>query len=158
MNLRSLMNRINNKHIAIAVIAIIGIAYIVCVYWKNDFISNITDKIYDTLGIKQNSTTNESMASVSNGNKNAKVVLYYASWCGYSKQFLPEWEKFVKSASNSLPNIQTQAISCENGTEKQCAEQGVEGYPTILVHLDNRVIAYDGERSAKALTSYCKKM
>jgi thiol-disulfide isomerase/thioredoxin len=101
---------------------------------------------------------NESMTNVDTNqpNNKIKVTLYYASWCGWSKKFLPEWDSFVKHASKNMANISTEKVSCENGTEQEC--KGIQGYPTVLIYINNKVITYDGERTASELANYCAKL
>jgi thiol-disulfide isomerase/thioredoxin len=88
----------------------------------------------------------------------ALVVLYYASWCGHSKNFLPEWEKFSKYASSNMPNIAVGKMVCENGKEKECFQQGVKGYPTVLIYKNKKAETYQGERTADALINYCGQL
>lgn len=89
---------------------------------------------------------------------NALVVLYYASWCGHSKNFLPEWEKFSKYAQKNMSNVAVGKMACENNKEKECFQQGVKGYPTVLIYKNNKVKTYQGERTSDALINYCKAL
>lgn len=87
----------------------------------------------------------------------ADVILYYASWCGYSKLFLPEWEKFEEYAKSSLPNIRVEKIRCEGGHERTCFEKGIEGYPTIVLYPANSTeITYEGERKVDDIVKFIK--
>jgi len=66
-----------------------------------------------------------------------EIILYYALWCGYSRQFIPEWEKFEEYAKKNLPNLRVSKVRCEDGNEPVCKEKGVEGYPTVILYLQN---------------------
>ena len=87
--------------------------------------------------------------------KPINVVLYYANWCGYSKQFLPEWNKFVVYAKKNLPHINVEEIVCENGKEGLCKNRGVKGYPSVLMYKNNKTILFEGKRDAQALVQFC---
>lgn len=88
----------------------------------------------------------------------SSCVLYYAMWCGYSRSFLPEWEKFEKYAASSLPNIETKRVRCEDGLEAECNQKGVRGYPTIIMYrADGSEIPFDDDRTVEALVNFCKK-
>jgi len=100
-----------------------------------------------------NSSRQESMKSV--GKEPINVVLYYANWCGYSKQFLPEWNKFVIYAKKNLPNVSVEEVVCENGKEKLCRDRGVKGYPSVLMYKNNKTILFEGKRDAQALVQFC---
>lgn len=91
-------------------------------------------------------------------NKNNEIILYYATWCGHSKNFLPEWEKFENYAKNYLQNIKVRREQCENGNEKFCTEKGVHGYPTVIFYLKNgSKQIYSGERKMDNLIDFAKK-
>lgn len=99
-----------------------------------------------------------------NNNSNSKIngqneiILYYATWCGYSRMILPEWEKFEKYAKDNLKNIKVSSFKCEGGDEKTCVDKGIQGYPTIiLIKSNGDKIQYDGERTVKGLIDFCSK-
>lgn len=84
------------------------------------------------------------------------IVLYYASWCGYSKMFLPEWEKFKKYAQENLPNILVRSVRCEGGDEATCMQKGVQGYPTVILYkeIGKTGIPFDNDRTAEKLIEF----
>lgn len=88
--------------------------------------------------------------------KHGKIVLYYAMWCGYSKSFLPEWNKFEKWAESNAPNIEVVKIRCEDGTEAECAQKGVEGYPTVIVYKGENEVLFNGDRTEEGLKKFVK--
>ncbi len=85
---------------------------------------------------------------------NITLTLYYALWCGYSKAFLPEWEKFKVLAEKNLPFLKIVSINCEGGNEMICSQSGIEGYPTIVLQIDDAVKQYNGERTVEKLTEF----
>jgi thiol-disulfide isomerase/thioredoxin len=78
-----------------------------------------------------------------------KLTLYYASWCGWSKKFLPIWEEFKK---NNTANIEIETIECTDGNEK-CAR--VQGFPSIILHkTDGSEVEFQNERTVAGLTQF----
>ena len=66
-------------------------------------------------------------------NENGTVALYFASWCGFSRDILnKDWpEVFAKGQHDpKYANIKFEQICCEGGNQSMC--QIVRGYPTIL--------------------------
>lgn len=87
----------------------------------------------------------------------AEIVLYYTTWCGYSRSFLPEWEKFEGQSKDELPFVRVSRVRCEDGNETTCNQKGIEGFPTVMLYLENGTeILFEGERSANSLISFVK--
>ncbi len=93
-------------------------------------------------------TNNDTYANTS---KNIHVALYYATWCGWSKKFLPVWKELKEGPLSS----QVDFVEFECSEErKECA--GVPGFPTIALSVGGKRVDYEGERTAKALTEFIK--
>lgn len=87
-----------------------------------------------------------------------EIVLYYASWCGFSRMILPEWEKFEKWAKANLPKLKVSSIRCESGNEETCFQKGIKGYPTIILYPKNGPeITFNKERTADNITLFVKE-
>ena len=90
--------------------------------------------------------------------KQAEIILYYAMWCGHSKSFLPEWEKFEEYAKKNLPYIRVSRVRCEDGNEATCMQKGVEGYPTVIMYLNSgEEKTFDGNRTFDGLVSFIQQ-
>jgi protein disulfide-isomerase-like protein len=86
----------------------------------------------------------------------AKIVLYYVPWCPHCKNVMPEWKKLeAKTESEEVNNTTVKKVDCEQQPE-EAQKQKVEGFPTILLFKDGKVINYDGERTAEALKEFIK--
>lgn len=81
----------------------------------------------------------------SSGGKNAKVVIIYAPWCGWSKKSLPEFKK-MEQKLNNIPSTDSNGynISCElYNSEDPVGKQKVKeykprGFPAVYVEVDNK--------------------
>ncbi|KAK6484837.1 sulfhydryl oxidase 1 [Huso huso] len=63
---------------------------------------------------------------------NAWVVEFYASWCGYCKQFAPVWKDLASNITEWKPAINLAAIDCAYGRNRiSCAHFEVSKYPTM---------------------------
>jgi thiol-disulfide isomerase/thioredoxin len=71
------------------------------------------------------------------------LALYYADWCGYSKIFLPEWEKIKNSAnSGELGNIKCVQFECTEQKD-ECMKNSIKGFPSMILHkIDGANINY----------------
>jgi len=82
-----------------------------------------------------------------------KVYNFNTSWCGYSKQMQPEWDKFTKN--NKLPNVKVIDVKCDNKDDPNfmmCkdAKYMVEGFPTVVAEMGDKVMQYSGPRTEEA--------
>uniref|UniRef100_A0A060T118 Protein disulfide-isomerase n=1 Tax=Blastobotrys adeninivorans TaxID=409370 RepID=A0A060T118_BLAAD len=77
---------------------------------------------------------------------------FFAPWCGHCKALAPEYEKAATELKEKgIPMAQ---IDCTEN-EDLCAEQKVQGYPTLKVfHGLDKVSQYTGPRKAEALVPY----
>ena len=88
-------------------------------------------------------------------NVKGELILYYATWCGHSRNFLPEWEKFELHAKENMPFLKVDKIRCEDGHEATCQQKGVEGYPTVILYIKNgSEKLFEGQRTAEGLVNF----
>lgn len=100
-----------------------------------------------------NNVNNIDNNNINNINNNNKLILYYAMWCGYSRQFLPIWEQ-IKSAVEQTPDLHTDCVQYDCEAQQQNC-QGINGFPTLTFIKNNGTkIVYNGERSVQAILSF----
>jgi thiol-disulfide isomerase/thioredoxin len=61
------------------------------------------------------------------------VVLFYATWCGFSQRFLPIFEEYSKNNPQECLSV----IVDED--PDACEEYGIEYYPTVIMFKDGKV-------------------
>jgi thiol-disulfide isomerase/thioredoxin len=59
--------------------------------------------------------------------KDRVFVLFYASWCPYSRRFLPTFEKFAQDKSHNCLSVVV------DDKASLCEKYSIEVYPTVLV-------------------------
>lgn len=90
------------------------------------------------------------------GSGKPALVMFYADWCGHSKNMLPAWQQIEQALNQSG---QFEAIALEQ--KKHSAEMqkhGVRGFPDIRFYPDGfpsqNAIPYRGNRSPESLMKF----
>jgi thiol-disulfide isomerase/thioredoxin len=100
---------------------------------------------------------NEHFNSETKNSKEPKpeLILYYATWCHFSREFLDDWSKFDKYAKDNLKNIRVSSVRCEGENEATCQQKGVNGYPTVILYLvDGTEHKFEGPRTVDGLKQF----
>ena len=96
----------------------------------------------------------EAETKISNEPK-PELVLYYATWCHYSREFLGDWSKFDQYAKDNLPKIRVMAVRCEGENEATCQQKGVNSYPTVILYMvDGSEHKFEGPRTVDGLKQF----
>ena len=84
----------------------------------------------------------------SSGTESAKVIIFYAPWCGHCKKSMNE---FLKAS-------QDQSIKLVNSDENRdlVDQYSVSGFPTIMRISDGTI--YEGTRKADDIISFANKV
>lgn len=142
MPLNNIFNNIKKFNPIIICVVLIIILYITYILYNNYFNSNQVDTI-------------DNYDNTSNPDQTHEIILYYAMWCGYSKMFLPEWEKFVEHSKKNFPHLKVTSLRCEGGDEASCQQKGVEGYPTVILYSkEGKETLFQGERTLDGLIKF----
>lgn len=83
-----------------------------------------------------------------------QLSLYYTNWCGYSRQFFPEWEKIQNSDLKDTIKL----ISYDCDKSNQCTIDNVNGFPSLILHKNGQQIKFPDnlERNAENVISFVK--
>jgi len=106
-------------------------------------------------------TSNTEMQSE---NKTAELLFFYADWCPHCKTAKPIWEELKTTYSKKSINgykILFTAVNCteENAeVEKLINKYNVEGYPTIKLIKDNKVIDFEAKPTKENLDKFINTM
>ncbi len=65
--------------------------------------------------------------------KNRAFVLFYATWCPFSRRFLPIFEEFAKSNPQECISVVV------DDKPNLCEEYSIEYYPTVLLFKNGTV-------------------
>ena len=79
------------------------------------------------------------------------LVAFYAPWCHYSQDLLPELDS-ASDYVNFLPDVKVIKVDCWTTSQATCNAQGVKGYPTIKIFKNGVFYKdYNGERKSFGL-------
>lgn len=143
-SIKDFSSRINYTYVIIGLVLILSIYVLYSILSKNS--SNYT--------IQTNALT-ERFEDNKNSEDKGEIVLYYAMWCGFSRSFLPEWEKFEIYAKENLPGIKVIRMQCEDGLEKACQLKGVEQFPMVIYYpVGKNQVMFEKERTMDKLIEF----
>lgn len=89
-------------------------------------------------------------------NNEAELYYFYTNWCPYCKKAKPEWEQLKNEYENKPINgtiVYFREIDCEKDEETP-NQFNVEGYPTIKLVANGKVIEYDAKPNYETLVEF----
>jgi hypothetical protein len=87
-----------------------------------------------------------------------KVYNFNTSWCGWSKRFQPEWDKFCDLCKD-MPHIEVYDVKCDKEENKeQCKKFNIPGYPTVIAQVGDNKVHFEGDRKAERLIEFIKTL
>jgi len=101
-----------------------------------------------------------------NGNGGDVTIYFFsADWCPHCKTATPEWQNFSHNYNGKEVNgyvISCVNINCSNDKDPKVVEYvkkyKIEGYPTIKMVKENKVIDFDAKVTNSALESFVENM
>lgn len=85
------------------------------------------------------------------------LVKFYAPWCGHCKRLAPEYEDAATRLAGDETPVPLAKVDCtnENGGKDICAQNDVQGYPTVKIFRNGQAGDYSDGRDADSIV---KKM
>uniref|UniRef100_A0A6C0EHS0 Thioredoxin domain-containing protein n=1 Tax=viral metagenome TaxID=1070528 RepID=A0A6C0EHS0_9ZZZZ len=135
----SIQDLFNNKYVMIAIIVLIFVvsAYFLYRNYANQNSETITDDIYEGMD--------------NNDGSEAELMLFHVDWCPHCKTALPEWEKLKQEYANKKVNghkiifLEYNCTEESEETTKKMETYKIEGFPTIKLKVEGRVIEFDAK-------------
>ena len=92
------------------------------------------------------------------GSGKPALVMFYAEWCGHSKQLMPGWQQLTQTLNQTG---KLDVISLEQkGNENEMRKHGVTGFPTIRFYPEGfpgaNPIEYSGNRTVDSLIKFAR--
>ncbi len=107
-------------------------------------------------GMNASYKANKEFVEEGQGDKEAVIYYFTASWCPVSKRVFPQWEKFVSEYDGKNINgytLRTRVVDCEK--EQELADKAnIEGYPTVKLMHGNQVVEYDANVKYETLVEF----
>ena len=141
-------NAITGKQFAIILVISI-ILIVVAVYFYKDYFKQKIEGKYDPNSEFLEGPRPDDVPT-------ATLYFFYTNWCPHCKTARPIWNNFKKQIGTTTvknKNIDFVEIDCDKDA-KTAEKFKVEGYPTIILTYDNKVIEYDAKTSLDTLHQF----
>ena len=92
----------------------------------------------------------------SSSNDTADLYFFYTTWCPHCKKAMPVWEKFKENIEpTGMNGVKINFIEVDCDKDPDTAERfNVEGYPTIKLSYNKKVIEYDAKPDIDTLNQF----
>jgi protein disulfide-isomerase A1 len=82
----------------------------------------------------------------------ATVFYFFMPQCGHCQKFNPEWERLQKMVDEKRAPLKLKKVDGTDDANSALVQQhDVKGFPTILMEVGNKSVAYSGQRDADAI-------
>lgn len=83
------------------------------------------------------------------------IIKYFAPWCGHCKSLAPTWEEYGKQEDK---DYKVAKVDCTTEANKPiCSKEGIRGFPTIKVFVDQQSIQHQGARTIEQFDKSVEK-
>ena len=117
------------------------------------------------LSSKKYSDVANTNPSASGNGGDVKIYFFSVEWCPHCKTALPEWQNFSHNYNGKEINgyvINCINIDCTNDKDTKIVEYmetyKIQGYPTIKMVKENKIIDFDAKVTSSALESFVTNM
>ena len=140
---------------------ILGIIILVlsCTVYKKVSKKSSIEQVVEPVAKTPEKSVEQKQSGDSKSSSSAKVIVFYAKWCGFSKKFMGsdfksgEWKK-IKDHSVNL-GLQIEEYTDED--EAQSRKYKVDGFPTVVFESGDNVKKLPGYRPAEGIISELEK-
>lgn len=136
----------NKKLMIVIILAAIFIAAAIWVY--NSYVKPRVDAAY---------VPNKEFIQEKGGSGDtADLYFFYTTWCPHCKKAMPVWEKFKEKVGPAGVNgVKINFIEVDCDKDPDTAERfNVEGYPTIKLSHNKKVVEYDAKPDIETLDQF----
>ena len=112
--------------------------------------SEYNEKYFNKYLLYKKKYLQKKMNNMSGGSYQKELILFKADWCGHCKRFLPIWDKISKD-SNLNVNFTT---FDSDKHKKEIQNYNIEGFPTIIYKVNDKIIEYAGDRDEKSIRDF----
>ena len=104
--------------------------------------------------VPEEDSEEDTTTSMNGTSTNADMYFFYTTWCPHCKNAMPVWNK-LKQETPSVNNVKINYIEVDCDKDKDLAEKyKVEGFPTIKLVYNGRVIEYDAKPELDTLHQF----
>ena len=155
------------KNISLLLVAFLLIYLIAVIIRRFVFpiLNNNSNYVNNKEFVSQDSSNNNNNGSSSENLKGtADILFFYADWCPHCKQAKPEWSKFKEEYSEKVVNgykLNLVDVNCtsELGEPGELIKTyNVEGFPSVKMKANGKIIDFDAKVTKDNLTLFTKKM
>ena len=82
-----------------------------------------------------------------------RLVLFYAPWCPHCKDIMPTWDALMTDSTQGKLSVSVEKVDCDKNPE-QATQNGVNGFPTIILFKGTDKVVYQGDRSKKSIENF----
>ena len=151
------LKNIKKNHILVVsiLVIILGVlTYFIVDYYKKNYLNK--NYVSNTEFIDENNLNNNT--NTNNENKVADLYFFYTKWCPHSKSAMPIMNNFKKQLqdnNNKFNNVSINYIEVDCDKDKKLADKfSIEGYPTIKLVYNSKVVEYDAKPNLKTLNEF----
>ena len=83
-------------------------------------------------------------------NENNTLYLFKAEWCGHCKAFKSTWNELQNNVDNKINFVTYDA----DKDAKIMKEYNINGFPTLMIKSDNKIIEYNGNRDLNSIKDF----
>ena len=121
-------------------------------FFKTNYLLFISLAVILVYVFSQNLHNSIELSGGGDDNKDRRLVLFYAPWCGHCKKLIPVWDDLGDKYSGNS-RISIEKINCEEDTTA-AKKYEIEAFPTILMMSGGVKKEYTGSRDMESIEGF----